>query len=203
MAPEIITRFLNNNTLRSPASIMKASMAASFLFHIVLLISFQKALPFWSTPDLRTYNVEIIRPPTEGLDKKDLAGSGIEALDQEEAASSKDSQDTISLDTKDKRYTQYTGVIKKAIMRHWDYPDEAKLSSIEGEVLVLFSLIKDGHMAQIKIESGSGQDVLDNEVLRAVKASAPFPSFPASIKVNRLNIKAKFAYRLSSGEGGT
>ena len=57
-------------------------------------------------------------------------------------------------------------------------------------------------MTQINIESGSGHDVLDKEVLRAIKASLPFPSFPESIKVARLNIKAQFDYRLSSGEKG-
>jgi TonB family protein len=181
---------------------MKASIAASFLFHIILLISFQKAFSFWNTSELRTYNVEIIRPPTEGLDKEDAAGSDVKSLDQEEAAAAKDSQDTISLDTKDQRYIGYTGVIKKALMRNWDYPDEAKLSLMEGKVLAVFSLLKDGTMAQIKIESGSGHDVLDKEVVRAIKASLPFPPFPETVKVARLNIKAQFDYRLSGGEKG-
>lgn len=152
----------------------------------------------WSNPDLRTYNVEIIRPPTEGLDKGDLPGSGIDSLDREKETPSEDSEDTISLDTKDGRYIQYTGVIKKEILKNWDYPDEARLSLMEGEVMALFTLKRDGSMQQINIKSGSGHDILDKEVLRAIKASAPFPSFPDSIKVNRLNIKAKFDYRLSS-----
>jgi TonB family protein len=200
MALEIITRLQNNPSLNTPATIMKVSLVASFLFHIALLLSFQKAFPIWNTPELRTYNVEIIRPPTEGLDKNDIPGSGIKTPGQEEA-SSKDSQDTISLDTKDKRYIQYTGLIKQTILKHWDYPDEAKLSSMEGNVLVLFSIMRNGKMTQIDIESSSGHNVLDKEVVRAVKASVPFPSFPQSIKVNRLNIKAKFNYRLSSPSG--
>jgi len=57
-------------------------------------------------------------------------------------------------------------------------------------------------MTQIKIEQGSGHEILDREVLRAIKASLPFPSFPASIKVARLNIKAQFDYRLSSDGKG-
>jgi len=201
MALGIITRFHNNPSLRSPATIMKVSLAISLLFHIVLLMSFQKAFPLWSNPELRTYSVEIIRPPTEGLDKEDIPGSGIDNLGQREETPLEDSQDTISLDTKDERYILYTGVIKKEIMRNWAYPDEAKLSLMEGEVMALFSLMRNGSMPQIKIESGSGHDILDKEVLRAINASVPFPSFPESIKVNRLNIKAKFDYRLSSAKG--
>lgn len=202
MALETITRLRNSLPLGSPAFIMKASIAVSFLFHIILLLSFQKAFSFWNTSELRTYNVEIIRPPTEGLDKGDIAGSDVKSLNQEEADAAKDSQDTISLDTKDQRYMGYAGVIKKAIMRNWDYPDEAKLSLMEGKVLAVFSLLKDGTMTEINIESGSGHDVLDKEVVRAIKASLPFPSFPKTIKVARLNIKAQFDYRLSSGEKG-
>jgi TonB family protein len=197
MAPGIITRLQNNFSPAKPGGIMKASLALSFLFHIILLIGFQKAFPFWNAPELRTYNVEIIRPPTEGLDKEDAQGSSVKGLTQEEK-DSKDSQDTISLDTKDERYIKYTSIIKKALMRNWDYPDEAKASLIEGRVVAFFSLLKDGSMTQIKIESGSGHDILDKEVVRAIKASLPFPSFPESIKVARLNIKAQFDYRLSS-----
>jgi TonB family protein len=200
MAPGIITRLRNNFSPARPGSLMKASLALSFLFHIILLIGFQKAFPFWNAPELRTYNVEIIRPPTEGLDKEDAQGSNVKSLNRDEKTDSKDSQDTISLDTKDQRYIKYTSIIKKALMKNWDYPDEAKASLMEGRVIAIFSLFKDGSMTQIKIESGSGHDILDKEVVRAIKASLPFPSFPESIKAARLNIKAQFDYRLSTRE---
>jgi TonB family protein len=202
MALGIITRINSFPLLRGPAAIMKASLVVSFLFHIVLLICFQKAFPFaWSNPELRTYNIEIVRPPVEGLNKNDTAGTDVDRIDQKEETPSEDSQDTISLDTKDERYVLYAGVIKQRLMQQWVYPDEAKLSLIEGQVLVYFSLQKNGTMTQINIESSSGHDILDKEVIRAVKASSPFPSFPASIKVSRLNIRAKFDYRLSYAKG--
>jgi len=201
MALETITRFLNNPVLRSPAGIMKVCIGISLLLHFGLLIGFQKVFPVWKGQELRSYNVEIIRPPTEDLDKEDLKGSS-DSLDQEKEISSAESQDTISLDTKDERYVQYAGVIKTRIADNWDYPAEARLSLLEGEVMVVFSLVRDGGMTQVKIEKSSGYDVLDKEVLRAIKASLPFPSFPDSIKVNRLNIKARFNYQLTSGKKG-
>lgn len=197
---ETITRFLNNPSSLSPAGIMRLCLAISVLFHFVILISFQKVFPLWNNQELRSYNVEIIRPPTEGLDKEDLQNPA-DSLDQEKETPSADSQDTISWDTKDKRYIEYAGVIKIKIWNNWHYPAEARLSLMEGKVLVLFSLVRDGSMTQIKIERSSGYDILDKEVLRAIKASVPFPSFPESIGVNRLNIKANFDYQLSPRKG--
>jgi TonB family protein len=199
MALETITRFLNNPVFRSPAGIMKVCIGISLLFHFGLLIGFQNFFPAWNSQELKTYNVEIIRPPTEDLDKEDLKGSS-DSLDQGKDLSSADTQDTISLDTKDERYVQYAGVIKAKIAKNWDYPAEARLSLMEGEVTVLFSLVRDGSLTQIKIEKGSGYDILDKEVLRAIGASVPFPSFPGSVKVNRLNIKARFNYKLTSSK---
>lgn len=196
----IITRYLNNPLLRSPAGVMKICLAISFLFHTFLLMGFQKAFPsLWVNPELRTYKVEIIRPPTEDLDKEDILGSVADSLEHEKDTVTEDS-DTISLDTKDERYLSYAGMIKTKILRHWNYPDKAKLSLLEGEVMVIFSLVRDGKMTNINIESGSGYEILDNEVLRAINACVPFPAFPESINVDRLNIRANFAYRLSSGK---
>jgi TonB family protein len=202
MALGIITKIQNNHFLHTPAGIMKVCLAISFLVHIFLLMSLQRAFPDWKNTELRTYNIEIIRPPTEGLNKEEISGFGADSLEQKDTNASADSQETISLDTKDERYVQYAGIIKKNIMEHWDYPDEAKLSLWEGKAIAFFSLARNGSLTEIKITGTSGYDILDREVLRAVKASAPFPSFPASVKVNRLNIKASFDYRLSSAKKG-
>jgi len=199
MARGIITRLLNNDFLQNQTGVMKICLGISILFHLGLIIGFQSVFPVWKSVELRSYTVEIIRPPTEDLDKEDLKGAE-DTLEQEKENASSESQDTISLDTKDERYIQYAGVIKMKIADNWDYPAEAKLYLMEGRVMVIFSLAKDGRMIQLKIEKGSGYDILDKEVLRAIKTSVPFPPFPETIKLNRLNIRANFEYRLPSGK---
>jgi TonB family protein len=196
MAPGIITRIRNNQILRSPYGIMKVCVAVSILFHLFLLMGIRQVFPGYSGAELKSYNIEVIRPPTEGLDSEDPAGTG--SLAREKAAPSEDSQDTISLDTKDERYIEYTGLIKKELSGHWDYPNEARVSRVEGEVMALFTISRDGGLEQTVIEGSSGHEILDREVIRAIRASAPFPAFPESIRVSRLNIKARFDYRLSS-----
>ncbi|MFC1820598.1 energy transducer TonB [Thermodesulfobacteriota bacterium] len=183
---------------------MKASLVISLFFHIIFMLSFQKTFPLqWNSEELRTYRVELIRPPVEDTDTDDTSGAHIDPARDRDNAVPEDAQDTISLDTKDKRYISYTSSIKNVIMRHWRYPPEARAYLIEGNLMVLFSLSRDGRMIQIKITKPSGYKILDREVIRAINNAVPFPPFPGSITVQRLNIKASFDYRLTSVKGSS
>ena len=195
-----INKSLNNTlSLISPAIVMKASLLISFIFHIIILLVFQNAFSFYSnSTELRTYRVDLIRPPVEDIDTGDSPGDLIDHTEEKESPVSDTFQDTISLDTKDKRYASYTSLIKKEIMTHWRYPTEALAYLMEGKLTVLFSLASDGKMTYISITEASGHDILDKEVIRAINSAVPFPPFPESITVKRLNIKATFDYRLTS-----
>jgi len=174
-------------------------MIISFLFHATILVAFQKVLPTnWNMEEIRTYSVELIRPPVEDISNDNTSEARIEHLKDRERSVPGDGQDTISLDTKDKRYITYARLIKEEIMFHWGYPPEAKAYLIEGNLTVLFSLARNGNMNQIRITRASGHEILDEEVIRAISSAAPFPSFPESITVERLNIKAAFDYRLTA-----
>jgi TonB family protein len=201
MAPEIIKSLSNNPSFYGPAIVMKASLVISFILHIIILLGFQKAFPLhWRNEELRTYRVELIRTPVKDIEIGDNQNTHLDHTRQKEALSPENSQDTISLDTKDKRYISYAKLIKREIMRYWRYPPEARAYLIEGRLMALFSLVSDGRMTQISVARASGHKVLDQEVLRAIKRAAPFPPFPESITVKRLNIKASFDYRLTSGK---
>jgi TonB family protein len=181
--------------------ILRVSLVVSFVFHVIIILAIQKAFPFsfhWAGEELRTYRVELVRPPVEGLDINDISDTDISQIKEEEPPSPDDDQETISLDTVDKRYISYAGIIKGGIIKHWKYPEEAKENLIEGKLMVIFSLAKQGNLTQIEIISSSGYEILDEEALRAVSAAAPFPTFPEHITVSRLNVKANFNYRLAS-----
>jgi len=199
MALKIINSLNNRLPPIGPAAVMKASLLISFIFHVIILLVFQSAFPFyWSNPELRTYRVELIRPSIEDIDAVDSPGDLIDDIAQKETPDSDTYQETISLDTKDKRYISYANLIKNEIMSYWIYPPEALAFLIEGKLKVLFSLASDGKMTHISIMETSGHDILDKEVIRAINSAAPFPPFPGSITVKRLNIKATFDYRLTS-----
>ena len=83
-------------------------------------------------------------------------------------------------------------------MGHWVYPEAAWKNLIEGDVLVLFALNRQGHLNDIRILRPSAEKTLDQEVVRAIRTAAPFPPFPDSVAVTTLKIKANFAYRLTT-----
>jgi len=195
-----INKSLNNIvSFIGPSAAMKASLLISFIFHITLLLFFQNVLPFYpNTAELKTYRVDIIRPPIEDIDTGESPEDLIDDIKENESPITDSYQDTISLDTKDKRYASYVSLIKKEILTCWRYPVDALANLIEGNLTVIFSLISDGKMTSISITKASGYEILDQEVIRAINSAAPFPPFPESITVKRLNIKASFDYRLTS-----
>jgi TonB family protein len=177
--------------------VLKGSLFVSLLFHLILLIALQRALPIsWIKEPLRIYHVEMIRLPVDNLDK-DGAGNELSKTNSKETPN-EDMEDTISLDTKDKRYTSYARIIKTRLMQNWKYPKEAWENLIEGEITVLFCLDRQGELKDINILQSSHHNILDNETMRTIRTSAPFPSFPGSVTVKKLNISANFSYRLGA-----
>jgi TonB family protein len=178
--------------------IMRLSLGASLLIHVILLLSLQKAFPIpWLAEGLRTYTVELIRPPVEDLGDEMTSRAEIGPVREDRPVPPAVDQETITLDTQDKRYVSYARAVKERIMHHWRYPPEARLNLMEGRLTVLFSLTRAGQMARVGILQPSGFPVLDQEAIRAIRAAAPFPAFPEHVTVGRLNIQASFDYRLT------
>lgn len=178
---------------------MYASLTVSILIHVVLFMSLQKAFPLsWITESLRTFQVELLRPPVLDLDRN--SGTGAEIGPEQERAPSEDDQETISLDTDDRRYVNYATAIKERIAKQWTYPPDAKARLVEGKLRLLFSLTRAGEMSRVQILEPSGSAVLDQEAMRAVRAGSPYPPFPEHVTVGRLNIDANFEYRLTANK---
>ena len=180
--------------------IPRLCLIVSLVFHAVLVFTLQTAFPTYLTgEDLRIYRVDLIRPPVEDLDMDVKPDTDISKPQEPVAsqASSEDSQETISLDTDDKRYVSYAQAIKERIAGQWKYPQEARKKKLEGRLVALFSLNREGALIRLDITKTSGHDVLDREAESAIQSAAPFPPFPSTITVSRLNINVSFDYTLS------
>jgi protein TonB len=183
----------------SSAPIMKGSLVISLGIHLVILAGLQKAFPVdWVAKPLQTYHVELLRPPLDPLEEDEKAATELAKTKSEKSTAPAETEDTISLETTDKRYSSYAKTIKARLMQHWKYPQEAWENLKEGEVLVLFSLNRQGQLKGVNILKSSYYAILDDETTRTIKASAPFPPFPGSVTVKKLNIKANFVYRLTA-----
>jgi len=180
--------------------ILRLCLIVSLVFHAVLVFTLQTAFPtYLAGEDLRIYRVDLIRPPVEDLDMDVKPDTDISKPQDTvtSQASSEDSQETISLDTDDKRYVSYAQAIKERIAGQWKYPQEARKKKLEGRLVALFSLNREGALIRLDITKTSGHDVLDREAESAIQSAAPFPPFPSTITVSRLNINVSFDYTLS------
>ncbi len=186
--------------LHQTERILRICLMVSLAFHAVMVLTLQNAVPsFLAGEYLRTYTVELLRPPVDDMDLIEKPDTDI-AKPEEPAASkpsSEESQETISLDTDDKRYVTYAQAIKERIAGQWKYPQEARKKKLEGRLVALFSLNREGALTRMEVTKSSGHEVLDREAERAVQGAAPFPPFPSTITVSRLNINVSFDYTLT------
>jgi periplasmic protein TonB len=105
-----------------------------------------------------------------------------------------DSDEPISLDTKDKKYTSYFGRIKQQIQRAWIYPAQGTKKRLSGEVTLRFEISKGGNLLDLRLINTSGVDILDINAIKAVKEAAPYYPFPKTILKKKLSILATFVY---------
>ena len=105
-------------------------------------------------------------------------------------------EETIDLSSLDIKYAAYLTMIKKKILRIWEYPRKAYENNEEGNVTVRVSIDADGSLAKTTLLSSSGSIELDYGTLSVVKAAAPFEPLPEYYNLSRLNILASFRYRI-------
>lgn len=135
-------------------------------------------------------------PPPQGVPQLRklplLSGSDLERY----AKVDQDAQDSevVSLDTRDFRYISYFAHIKRKIELSWTYPEEAARAGVYGELMVRFTLLRNGTLEEVRLIRSSGSRILDEEALRAIKFANPYNPFPRRIKKNRLQINAVFSY---------
>jgi protein TonB len=80
--------------------------------------------------------------------------------------------------------------IRKLIEKNIKYPARALRMGWSGRVLVSFTILESGHVANMKILSSSGYDLLDENLLDTIKTVEPFPKPPVSAQ-----LKISFNYK--------
>lgn len=106
-------------------------------------------------------------------------------------------EETVFLDSTDEKFTSYLHGVKFKIEGVWRYPEAARRSAIVGRGYVSFTIERDGSLSELKLLSSSGYPVLDEEILRAIKAASPFNKMLDNMKTKKLTIVATFEYNLS------
>lgn len=188
---------INSYYLLKGKWIIPITFFISIIIHIGIIIAFQATFPFsLLRVERRTYKVDLIRPPIKEIKKNSKKSDpAISQIHSKLPVETKEA--TISLDTKDPTYHPYTKVIKEKIFNSWIYPLSAQQNFIQGSLLIVFRLDKNGNLIDCNIDRSSGHEILDTQALKAIRLANPFPPFPENITVQVLNINASFVYQLA------
>ncbi|MBP2675723.1 MAG: hypothetical protein H6Q84_2563 [Deltaproteobacteria bacterium] len=92
------------------------------------------------------------------------------------------------------QYISYFASIKRKIELVWQYPYEAALAGIQGELLIDFVIGRNGKLESAELIRGSGHKVLDDEAMRSIRKASPFDPIPGEYKIPNLQIRGRFVY---------
>jgi len=97
----------------------------------------------------------------------------------------------ISVDTSKFPYAYYTNLIVRKIGRYWQWSNEfGKLKSV-----IYFKILKDGSVSEVDLKDPSGDRLFDEQAVRAVKLSSPFPPLPDGYTDSDLGVYFEFSYK--------
>ncbi len=170
-------------------------MGASALLHLMVFFALQSVIDKKSFTTAKDYRVELESASVQDSLHEHPANYK-KPLEEVPSGIATD-EDTISLDTTDKRYSEYADIVRERVMNKWNYPSEARREGHEGHVKILFTIEKNGGLSANRIFSSSSHPQLDREAQDAIKRSAPFPPLFGSMKLKRLHVNADFHYSFS------
>lgn len=73
--------------------------------------------------------------------------------------------------------------IRKIIQQNIVYPERAQRNGWEGQVVVMFSVMQNGRVKDIRIRKSSGYGILDENVLETIRKVEPFPRPPVAVEL--------------------
>lgn len=101
-----------------------------------------------------------------------------------------------SLNAPEIQYISYFAGIKRKIELVWQYPFEAQMAGIQGDLVLDFVIGRDGALASVSLIRGSGHKALDEEAIGAIRKAAPYDPIPARYAIPELRIRAHFIYEM-------
>jgi TonB family protein len=107
-------------------------------------------------------------------------------------------QATILSDTRGVDFGPYLSRIIHIVRENWIavIPESARLGE-KGRSGIVFTILKDGSVPQLRLVASSGSDPLDRAAVNGIRASVPFPPLPAEFTGNKLDLQFIFLYNIA------
>lgn len=166
-------------------------------------ISLPKTDPTYGSPDGSEKSKEHIdqsRLGTSHLGKGPLpflSQADIDTLAKKGMPEAKPGDDSVTLDTGEFKFISYNRWLKVRVESVLRYPELAAVSGIQGTLYIKFDIMKDGSLGGLELLKSSGYKILDDEALRAIRASAPFQPLPEEWHMERYPIRAAVLFFLN------
>jgi TonB family protein len=102
-------------------------------------------------------------------------------------------------DTRGVNFGPYLARVVYIVRRNWYavIPESARLGE-KGRVALVFEIIKDGSVPQLRLLASSGSPALDQAALASIRASNPFPPLPRQFTGNHLVLEFIYFYNMGT-----
>ena len=185
---------------RASQRILVLAIVLSLTGHLVMLVVTGLMMPGAANDQTPFLSVEL-RDPDDVVDDRQPDSNPGEAGPvpeggQKGTASRTRLEDTVDLGDSNSPYIPYLKKLKKKIAALWGYPRQAYERKEEGDVVVRFSLNRNGALEKSLVVTSSGSAFLDLGAMEVIDAAAPYDPFPQEMNLLRLHVVATFKYRL-------
>lgn len=104
----------------------------------------------------------------------------------------------LSFEAPELHHRGYMRKLKDKIESVWKYPEDAARQGIAGDLYIMFSILKDGSLDEVRLVRTSGHRDLDEAAKKALKNAAPYWPLPDDWPEDRLTVTGHFIYILGS-----
>jgi protein TonB len=111
--------------------------------------------------------------------------------------------DSTFLNTEDVQLGSFLRRFENAVYGVWRYPRDAVSLGLQGVTPVRITFNRKGEIEKIVLLESSGSKILDEEVMRTLRAIGPLGAFPKSYSKDSFNLIAFFHYRFGGGSGSS
>jgi periplasmic protein TonB len=122
----------------------------------------------------------------------DLAKRDIE----KEEKGNKDKGKSFSFDTDEFEFLIYNRRLKERIEHIWIYPPEAAAKGIYGDLIIRFTIKKNGQLGSVELVRTSGHKSLDDAAIKALRDGAPYWPLPREWNLEGYTIEGHFIYTI-------
>jgi len=123
---------------------------------------------------------------------RDLAKRDSEKEEKENRGKDK----AFSFDTDEFKFLIYNRRLKERIENIWVYPPEAAAKGIYGDLIIRFTIKKNGQLGSVELVRTSGHKNLDDAAMKALKDGAPYWPLPKEWNLEGYTIEGHFIYTI-------